>query len=324
MPSGFTSAPASPAPTAPPKRLSTILACLRQTTKRQIVVMGEVGEVGGPAIRHVHANLPLWNRRTIRILRYPREKRMQTSRVFPAFLLISVASLASAQITSVIQERFVQTQADVSSGQSAGDFDEASTFGPFLSNLSSSVTGPNGAGATATAGQNSAFTAAVVTGTLTAGGAVQTGTTFITGESNSQSSLLYIFNLAQAAPIEFTANGSLSYVGRNPDGEPSDLYGAARVRLIDAITMDLIAGFQLFSDPGTDSAAFSAMLPAGQYAILAYAQLHAFSADLVGPPARSGSGIANVSFSLSVPAPAAPALLGIGLLAISRRRRANA
>jgi hypothetical protein len=249
---------------------------------------------------------------------------MQTPRVFPALLVMSMAPLASAQITPVIQERFVQTQADVSSGQSSSDFDEAATFDPFLRSLSSSITGANGAGADAAAGQDSAFTAAMVTGTLSAGGAVRTGATFITGESNAQSSLLFIFNLDQATPIQFTANGSLSYVGRNPSGEPSDLFGAARVRLVDAITEEMIAGFQLFSDPGTDAAAFNGTLPAGQYAILAYAQLHAFSADLLGPPPRSGSGDANVSFSLTVPAPAAPALLGIGLLAFSSRRRANA
>lgn len=249
---------------------------------------------------------------------------MQFFRVFPAMAFMSMASLVSAQISPVTQERFVQTQANVSSGESSGDFDEATTFGPFLSNLSSVVTGPNGAGATATASQDSAFSAALVTGTLSAGGAVQTGSTFVTGESNSQSSLLYIFNLDQATPIQFTASGSLSYFGRNPDGEPSDLYGAARVRLIDAISEDLIAGFQLFSDPGTDSATFNGILPAGQYAILAYAQLYAFSADLIGPPPRSGSGEADVSFSLAVPSPAAPALLGMGLFALSRRRRANA
>jgi hypothetical protein len=247
---------------------------------------------------------------------------MKTSRVLPALLVFSIAPLASAQLTSVEQERFVQTQADVSSGQSSSDYDEATTFGPFFRNLSSSITGANGAGATATAGQNSALSSTLVTGTLSAGGAVQTGTTFITGESSAQSSLLYIFNLGQAAPIQFAANGSLSYIGRDPNGEPSDLFGAARVKLINAITEDVIAGFQLFSDPGTDSASFNGMLPAGQYAILAFAQLHAFSADLLGPPPRSGSGDANVSFTLIVPSPAAPALLGIGLVALSRRRRA--
>lgn len=249
---------------------------------------------------------------------------MTIPRALPAMVLLSMTPLASAQLTSITQERFVQTQAEVSSGQSSSDFDEATTFGPFVRNLSSTITGANGAGATATAGQNSAFSSTLVTGTLSAGGAVQTGTTFITGESSAQSSLLYIFNLDQAAPIQFNANGSLSYVGRNPDGEPSDLYGAARVRLINAITEEQIAGFQLFSDPGTDSATFSGMLPAGQYAILAYTQLHAFSADLLGPPPRSGSGTANVSFSLAVPSPAAPTLIGIGLVGLARRRRAIA
>jgi hypothetical protein len=247
---------------------------------------------------------------------------MQTSRAFPVVLFLSLAPLASAQLVSVNQERFVQTQAQVSSGQSSGDFDEATTFGPFVRNLSSSVTGANGAGADATASQSSTFGSTLVTGTLSAAGDVKTGTTFITGESDAQSSLLYIFNLGQTSPVEFTANGLLAYVGRDPNGEPSDLFGTARVRLINAVTEDVIAGFQLFDDPGTDSASFNGVLPAGQYAILAYAQLHAFSADLLGPPPRSGSGNANVSFSLIVPSPGAPVLLGMSLLALSRRRRA--
>ena len=229
---------------------------------------------------------------------------------------------AAGQISSVLQERRVQTQVTVSSGGSNGDFAESMDFGPFLRSLSSIVLGAGGSSADASAAQDSTLTSGGVSGFLSAGSVVRTGSTFVTGEGDGTSSFLYIFNLAAPTAIQFRAEGNLSYIGRDPNGEPSDLFGTASVRLLDGITMDLIAGFTLFSDPGFDSASFDGTLPSGQYVILASARLHAFSADLLGPPARSGSGVADASFSLNViPSPGVSALLGMGVLAMARRRR---
>lgn len=241
--------------------------------------------------------------------------------------LLALAGFASADVamgdlSPVIQERSVQTQVMVSSGQSASDMDEAGTFGPFSRTVTSGITGAAGASADATASQTSSIGAAGITGQLSALGAAATGATFITGDANSQSNLLVIFSLSESTPVQFLAAGSLAFVGRNPDGEPSDLSGLSRVRLINAVTEEVISGFQLNGDAATDSAMFSGTLAPGQYVILASAQMHVFSADLLGPPARSGSGTANASFSLTiVPAPGAAALFGIsGLFAVRRRR----
>lgn len=228
-----------------------------------------------------------------------------------------------AQMVPVLQERTVQTQASVSSGASAGDFDEAPNFGPFVRDLTSSVSGAGGAGADALAGQNSLLSSGLVSGALSASVGVRTGTTFVTGEAESHSDLLFIFDLAEPTQIQFSAAVELALIGRNPDGEPSDLYGVARVRLLDSNTLDVIAGVELgvTSDSATDSLLYAATLPAGQYVILASAQAHAFSADLLGPPPRSGSGEATTTFSLTVvPAPAGVALGGVSLLALRRRR----
>jgi hypothetical protein len=235
----------------------------------------------------------------------------------------AIVSSAPAQIIAVTQERSVAANAGVSSGAQDGGSAEAPNFGPFVRTLSFSVTGPNGAGADATAAQDSALGSTLITANLSASCAARTGLTFVTGDSTAISSFLFIFNLSAATPVIFTASGSLAYIGRNPDGEPSDLDGMASVRLLDADTQDLISGFTLNHEPGSDSATFGGMLPAGQYVILATTQMHAFSADLLGPPPRSGSGQAGVQFSLTaVPGPGAGAglVLAIGLGAMRRRR----
>jgi hypothetical protein len=239
----------------------------------------------------------------------------------PALSLVVLAPCAAGQIMPVIQERTVQTQVMVSSGGSSGDFDEAATFSPFTRTITSSVTGAAGAGADASAAQDSTLGSALVTATLGAHSAGRTGSTFVTGESDAQSTFLFIFSLSDPATIRFRAAGGLAFVGRNPEGDPSDLSGLATVRLLDAITEDLVAGFQLNGEAASDSASFDGTLPAGRYALLATVRTHAFSADLLGPPPRSGSGDANASFSLAVvPAPGACALLAVGVLALPRRR----
>ena len=247
------------------------------------------------------------------------------SPIAASILVAALAQNAAAQFIPVTQERSALTSVSVSSGASNGDSAEATDFGLFSPSLTSTITGAAGASATANAAQTSSFSPTLIFGDLSASSAVATGATFVTAESDGASNLLFIFDLAAPTEIAFTASGSMSFVGTNPDGEPSDLYGAARVRLLDADTMDQVAGFQLFGpDAATDSAFFSGTLPAGSYAILAFASTHAFSADLLGPPARSGSGEASVSFSFAlIPAPSAAALLGLGTLALARRRCAR-
>lgn len=243
-----------------------------------------------------------------------------THRVFPV-VVAAFAAPAFAQFVPVIQERSVVTQASVSSGASDGDSDEAAGFGPFVGAASSSASGAAGASALGLAGQTSVFTPLLLSGTLSAGSAVATGATFVTGESDGASTLLFIFSLAAPTPVQFTASGTLAIVGSNPNGEPSDLFGVASVRLLDANTQDQIAGFFMQDTVNdADAAFFAGTLPAGQYALLARATTHAFSADLLGPPARSGSAQSDVTFAFSaVPAPGSLWLLG--LLAAARRRR---
>lgn len=247
------------------------------------------------------------------------------SPILATALVASFAPHAAAQFSPVTQERSALTNVSVSSGASSGDSAEATDFGLFTPSLTSTITGAAGASATANAAQTSSFSPTLIFGDLSASSAVATGATFVTAESDGSSSLLFIFDLAVPTEIAFTASGAMSFVGTNPDGEPSDLYGAARVRLLDADTSDQIAGFQLFGPDGaSDSAIFSGTLPAGSYVILAFASTHAFSADLLGPPARSGSGEASVTFSFAlIPAPGAAALLGLGTLTLARRRRTN-
>ncbi len=214
--------------------------------------------------------------------------------------LAACSSQALAQFTSVLQERSVTTSVSVTSGGSDNDSDQANNFGPFIGSVSSSIAGPGGAQADAGASQNSQMSATSITGLMNAQVAVRTGTTFVVGEGDSDSTYLYIFNVTSATEVVFSANGELGYIGRNPDGEPSDLYGSASVRLINAITEEPIAGFTLFSEPGGNTASFEGELPAGQYAILAHTRMHGYSADLIGPPLRSGSGTTTVTFNLAV------------------------
>lgn len=213
------------------------------------------------------------------------------------------AASALAQFSPVLQERSNTTQASVTSGASDNDMHEALSFVLFDRTTTSGVTGAGGANANATSIQTSSFASAAITGTLSARSDARTGTTFVVGDATAQSSLLFIFNLTAATPVEFTATGAITLVGVNPDGEPSDLYGYSRVRLLNAVTEEMIAGFLLGPGAQNTSAHFGGTLNAGQYAILAYTESHTYSADLVGPPNRSGSGESSLSFSFAVPSP---------------------
>lgn len=244
------------------------------------------------------------------------------SPIVAAALLAPLAPHAAAQFAPTIQERSAQTTASVTSGSSDSDFAEATDFGLFTPTLTSLVTGPGGANASAGASQSSSFSSALISGALSSSVSAATGSTFVVGESDAASSLLFIFSIAAPTQVLFSASGSMSFLGTNPDGEPSDLYGAARVSLVDADTLDPVAAFSLFgADGGSDSASFIGTLSAGSYAIQALASTHIYSADLLGPPPRSGSGSSGVSFSLAVvPTPGSALLLGVGTLTLSRRR----
>jgi hypothetical protein len=227
---------------------------------------------------------------------------MPTRSLAIAAVLAAFAPLASAQISLVTQERFVLASSSVTSGPQIDDSDEALNNGPYLHTANAAVTGVAGADAIGSAFQDTALTATIIRGSLSASTQAHTGATFDVGESAGQSSILYIFNLTAATAIQFTANGELAFIGQDPNGEPSDLYGISSVQLLDGVTEDPISGFQMNagSPAGTNSAHFSGTLPAGQYVILAKAQTHVYSADLLGPPPRSGSGTATTSFTLTV------------------------
>ena len=241
--------------------------------------------------------------------------------VAPAAFVCVMAAGAFGQIVATDQERSVVAASELGNGSSDGDFDSALNFGPFVRSLSVPLSGPGGAFAESSASQNTVIGGAGVTGLLSASANVATGSTFVTGQGMGRSSYLLLFSLSQASPVQFLASGSILLNGVNPDGEPSDLYGRASVRLINAGTDELVSGFTLFPEAGSDSASFNGMLPAGSYALLATAESFAFSADLLGPPARSGSGQSQVEFSLTVPSPSGLALLGLGgVLAVRRRR----
>lgn len=233
--------------------------------------------------------------------------------------LFTPAALAQFGLSS--QERSVQGTAQLTSGQEDSGFAEAPGYGVFDESVDGSVSGTGGAMASIHASQFSTITPSTISGTLEASGQVATGSTFVVGQSDGWSNFLVLFSLAAPTPVTFTASGSMSFVGINPDGEPADLYGVTRVSLLDADTFDPIAGFSFQGGDYDQSAEFAGTLAAGNYAIIARAEFHAYSADLLGPPARSGSGESTAAFSLTVvPAPASALLMSCGLLCARRRR----
>lgn len=239
-----------------------------------------------------------------------------------ALVLAGTCGSAYAQFLPNSAERFNAASAALGNGLDDADGDNFSAMGPWVHTANVGVAEPNGGGAESTASQNSMVSGNLVSGSLNALTSVRTGSTFITGEGQSQSNFVFIFSLAAPTPVSLTGNASINLVGVNPDGEPSDLYGRAHVKLLDGDTSDEIAGISLFPSAGSLTLSYSATLPAGNYVLLANAFSYAFSADLLGPPARSGSGNSHVDFSLTVvPAPGAAMVLGLGGLLAARRRR---
>lgn len=247
---------------------------------------------------------------------------MNSSRLVAIASIAAAGPCAFAQFAPITQERSVQYTAQLTSGQESSGSQEAPDFGPFAGEVGGSVANTSGAFASGAALQNSAITSNSITGSLSTSGNVVTGSTFVVGQSDATSALLIIFSLAADTPVAFSASGAMSFIGINPDGEPADLYGVTRVSLMDANTMDPIAGFQFQGGDYSNGSNFVGTLSAGTYAILARSEFHAYSADLIGPPNRSGSGESSASFRLTVvPAPASAALLAAGLLGATRRRR---
>ncbi len=181
---------------------------------------------------------------------------MSTRSLAITAVLAAFAPLASAQVALVTQERFVLATSSVTSGPEVDDSDEALNNGPYLHTANAAVTGVAGADAIGSAFQDTALTATLIRGSLSANTQAHTGVTFDVGEASGQSSILYIFSLAQDTAIVFTANGELAFIGQDPNGEPSDLYGISSVQLLDGVTEDPISGFQMNAGApaGTDSA----------------------------------------------------------------------
>ncbi|HYE63413.1 MAG TPA: hypothetical protein VD997_15585 [Phycisphaerales bacterium] len=233
--------------------------------------------------------------------------------------------VALGQFAPTGQERSTVASAVLGNGAEGFDGSSAPGMGPWSHTAAASRSEVNGGGAEGSAGHNTTVSSSLISGSLTASTLVRTGSTFITGEAQGHSSFLALFSVAAPTPVSFTGGGSVVLNGLNPDGEPSDLYGRARVQLINADTDEPVAGFLIFPGPGSDGFTFSGTLPAGNYALMANAFSYAFSADLLGPPARSGGGETSVNFALTVvPTPSAAALLGLaGVVGVAggRRRR---
>lgn len=242
-----------------------------------------------------------------------------------SLMLLAAVAPATAQISPVVQERSVLVDAMAFTAGGGSDDDresaEAVNFGLFNRTVKVSASQPT-ALARAFALQESSLSSTQVSGRLEATITVSSGAASA-AQSDADSSLLFIFDLTAATPIEFRASASLLLRGRNENGEPSDLFGWSRVRLINASTEEAFASINLTGDDAREDASFDGMLPAGRYAILASTKAFAFSPDLLGPPLRSGGGDADLSFSLTViPAPGAAAVGMAGLLCVARRRRA--
>ncbi|HLO42148.1 MAG TPA: PEP-CTERM sorting domain-containing protein [Phycisphaerales bacterium] len=235
---------------------------------------------------------------------------------------LAIAPAAWAQFSPITQERSVQGSAQLTSGEESSGAQEAIDFSLFSGDVSRGVKGADSASASVSAIQNSTISADTITGSLSASGSVVTGSSFVVGQSDGFSAFLVIFSVGADTQVNFAASGSMKFLGINPDGEPADLYGVTRVSLVNADTFDPIAGFQFQGGDYTNDAQFSGTLAAGTYAILARAEFHGYSADLLGPPARSGSGESSASFRLTVvPAPASAVLFAAGLMGAARRRR---
>lgn len=243
-----------------------------------------------------------------------------------ALALAACVPTSLAQINAVMAERSLMTSATASNvgGGSVEDFDSDFTEGtsPFIRTIAANAAGIGGALANGTAIQDSDISSTRIYGDLEAHGSAFTGSNIAPAQADAESNLLFIFNLTEATPIEFFARGKVTMVGRNEDGEPSDLYGWSRVRLINADTEEPLALLNLMMDKVSDEVEFNGTLAAGRYAIIASTKAFVYSADLLGPPPRSGLADSEMSFSLTVvPTPGAATLMLLAGLGATRRRR---
>lgn len=244
------------------------------------------------------------------------------SPIIATALVASLAPHAAAQFVPVFQDRGGVTEASLTNGAFHGDSDFANDFGLFTSALTSYLTATDGASSSATSSQTSEFTPTLIHGVLASASVVATGTTNISGHSIASGATIFTFDLLGPERVRFLSSGGLSFVGSN--GVPTDLYGFASVWLMDSTGATLASiDLSLFAS-GTDTDSYRGTLPAGQYSIFAVTKTHAISHNLIGPPPGSGTAHADISFSLAiVPAPGAAALLGLGTLVLSRRRRTH-
>ncbi len=119
--------------------------------------------------------------------------------------------------------------------------------------------------------------------------------------------------------IRFKTERQLPVKWRVPVKKPSGLFDTSSTRLPVGIATDQIAGFGLDEDPALHSASIDATLPVGRHVILAYARPHAFSAELLDPPARSGRASAS-PLPILVRARRLSAVVGPQAMAIVQRR----
>jgi hypothetical protein len=246
--------------------------------------------------------------------------------VGPSVAVIALAAAApqlAAQISYVTQERTIATRAIAynpdGTNVEESDSAEAADFGVFNELRDSEALSLDSSHALSIGSQASQLGVSSITATMSVNSSARNGNIGFPGQAEAETNFLCIFNLAEAAEVEFNAFGNLDLFGRNENGEPSDLHGWSRLRLINAITEEPIAAFNIMEDEGEDRINFRGMLQPGQYVILANLRTFVFSADLQG---GLGTGDGSVVFQLNVvPAPSVGATaLAMGGLLLRRRR----
>jgi hypothetical protein len=252
---------------------------------------------------------------------------MAMERTCGALVLSAAATLpAGAQISPVLQERSVGAAAQAFHVGGGRDQDQESEvapdFGLFERSVTAAAFSASGAWALGVGSQTSALNATQIQARMFASSTAQTGAMSAPAQADAESSLLFIFYLDAPTPIAFRATADLTLRGRNENGEPSDLFGWARVRLINAVTEEPFALLNLTDNTPAADAAFDGTLAAGRYAILASVRAFVYSPDLFGPPSGTGTVDAGVYFTLAtVPSPGVAAWVVCGGILVGRRRR---
>lgn len=244
--------------------------------------------------------------------------------VLGLWLCIGPVAAVSGDLVPVSQERSVSAQAGAGSPPSqSGDSHSASDFGPFVQGATASASAspmqPNLASSGGSAGQNSQISATLVTssGAASAGASSQMGSC----SSSSLSHFQLVFNLT--APQRVTLDGSVtnnSPIPFPPDPNLTD--GGGDV----TITLGPTGGSPLYMTgsgppipPGPVNFSYSAVLPAGQYTLLADATASAAETHF-GPLTASNAAGFTYQFTVQVPEPAALASMVATAVALRRRR----